>query len=284
MGNMPTWHVQAVEQLSQLFMKEPEAKAFVLTGSLAAPEVQEDIWSDIDAKVILADHAVSHYYLSTAWLSPFGQLIGAERYGNNITRTLRVCLEGFQRFDLTFIAESRLRNPSLWNHNPFYPSYTIIWSRLSDLKAQIDALPLPAGYQDIPAEEIERMADEFWFKAAVAIAKVVRNDLLIALHLALDLARDSLVLQMIRRDQTKRTTIHRTGAWGNEIVTHFSWNGQEGSGEEILHLIKLSGEVFDELASALLPDYTQRGPLLFPTIEAAKQICYTRKKKAAGEL
>src|SRR5687768_18119631 len=101
-----TWQAQAVEQLSQFFVKEPDAKAFVPTGSLAAAEVQVDIWSDVDVKVILADHAVDNYYLSTAWLSPFGQLIGAERHGNSLTRTLRVCLESFQRFDLTFIAES----------------------------------------------------------------------------------------------------------------------------------------------------------------------------------
>jgi hypothetical protein len=128
------------------------------------------------------------------------------------------------------------------------------------------------------------MADEFWFKAALAIVKVARNDLLIALHLALDLARDDLALQMIRRDQAKRTTVHRTGGWGNELITRFSWNSQEGSGEEILNLISSSCEVFDELASELLPGYTQRGPLLFPKIESAKQIYYTRNQKTAGEL
>jgi len=278
MRDEPTWHARIVEHLSQLFGKEPDARAFVLSGSLAAAEVQEDVWSDVDAQIILADHALDRYYLSIAWLYPFGRLVGVERHENHLTRTLRVCLEGFQRFDLVFIAESALQNPSLWDRNPFHPSCVVVWSKLPDLETCIASLPLPAEYQDVPREEIERMVDEFWFKAAVAIAKVVRNDLLIGLHLALDLTRDSLVLQMIRRDREKRTTIHRTGGWGNELVARFSWNGQEGSGEEILNLIRLSCEIFEKLASEILPSYNQRGLLLFPSIESAKQICYARTK------
>ncbi len=278
MEDETTWQARAVEQLSQLFNKEPDARAFVLSGSLAVAEVQEDVWSDVDAKIILADHALDSYYLSTAWLFPFGRLVGAERHENHLTKTLRVCLESFQRFDLTFIAESALQHLSRWDRNPFHPSYVVVWSKLPDLETRIASLPLPTEYQDAPREEIERMVDEFWFKAALAIVKVVRNDLLIGLHLALDLARDSLALQMTQRDQEKRTTIHRIGGWGNESVARFSWNGEEGSGEGILNLIRLSCEIFDELASELLPSYKQRGPLLFPSIESATQICYRRTK------
>jgi hypothetical protein len=272
MGNEP-WHTLAVERLSQLFVKEPDARAFVLSGSLAAREIQEDAWSDVDAKIILADCALDRYFMSTAWLNPFGRLVGAERHERRFAKTLRVCLESFQRFDLTFIAESALETPSLWDRNPFHPEYAVVWSNIPDLETRIASFPWAAEYQDVAREEIERMADEFWFKATQAIVKVVRNDLLIGLHLALDLVRDSLVLQMIRRDREKRTTLHRIGGWGNELVTRFSWNGQEDSAEEILNLIRLNCEVFDELASELLPDYDQRGHLLFPSIESAKQEC-----------
>lgn len=134
--NWPTWHARAVEQLSQLFDREPDARAFVLTGSLAAAEVKEDEWSDVDANIILADHALDRYYLSTAWLSPLGRLVGAERHEDHLANTLRVCLESCQRFDLTFIAESVLAEPSLWNRNPFQPSYVVVWSRLPDLETQ----------------------------------------------------------------------------------------------------------------------------------------------------
>jgi hypothetical protein len=275
-----TWQARAVEQLSRLFDEDPDTRAFVLSGSLAAPEVQEDVWSDVDAKIILADHAVDRYALSTAWLAPFGRLIGAERHASRVTKTLRVCLEGFQRFDLTFIPESAWAGPSSWERNPFHPADVVVWSRLADLATRLAALPLPTEYQDLPREEIEKMVDAFWFKAALAIAKVARNDLLIGLHLALDLARDGLVLQMIRRDRAKRTTIHRLGGWGNEIVARFTWNGQASSEEEILDFIRVSGEIFDELASTLLPGYDQRGLLLFPSLEAARQFVHNTPSSA----
>ena len=273
MEKEPTWHIQAVEQLGQFFDREPDAKAFVLSGSLAVADVQEDAWSDVDVKIILADYAWDHYYTSTAWLSPFGRLIGAEWHENPLAKTLRVCLEGFKRFDLTFIAESAVQNGTVWEHDLFHSSDVVLWSKLPGLETRIASLPSPVEYQDMPQEGVEGMVDAFWFKAAVAITKVVRNDLLIGLHLALDLARDSLVLQMIRRDREKQTTIHRTGDWGNELVARFAWNAQAGSGEGILNLVQLSCELFDELASEILPDYNLRSPLLLPTIESAKQIC-----------
>ncbi|MFO7536646.1 MAG: aminoglycoside 6-adenylyltransferase [Chloroflexota bacterium] len=265
------WQGQAVEQLEQFFYQEPEARAFVLGGSLAVTAVPTDIWSDVDARIILADGAVEHYYLSTTWLFPFGRLIGNERHENHLTKTMRVCLENGRRFDLTFIAESTMQNPALWDRNPFYPAYRVVWSRLPDLEKWITSLPTPAEYQDTPWTEIDRMVAAFWFKAALAIAKVARNDLLIGLHLALDLARDGLVLQMTQRDREIGTRMHRIGGWGNELAARFVWQDRAGSGEAILDFIQLSCEIFDELAADLLPDYDQRSPLLLPTLELAKQ-------------
>lgn len=279
MAHEPTWQAQAVDQLSQTFRQDPDAKAFILGGSLADPETQEDAWSDVDAAIILADQTVDRYYLTTAWLSPLGRLVGAERHEDHLTKTLRVCLEGLHRFDLLFIAESTLHNPSLWDRNPFHPSYVVVWSEVPDLETYIALFPAPTVYQDTPREEIEGLVDAFWLKASVAIVKVVRSDLLIGLHLALDLARDCLVLQMIRRDREKRTTIHRTGGWGNELATRIAWDGQEGAGEDALNLITRSCEVFDELASELLPGTDRRGPLLLPIIEAARQVCRGRARQ-----
>jgi hypothetical protein len=273
MGNVHNWQAGAVEQLGQLFEAEPDARAFVLTGSLADAGVEEDVWSDIDVKVVLADQSVDRYYLSVAWLQPFGRLIGAERHEGQFTKTLRVCLDGFRRFDLVFVPESALQNSSSWDQNLFPQPYILVWSRLPNLEAQIASLPSSAEYQDISGAEIVRMADHFWFKAAVAITKVVRNDLLIGLHLALDLTRDCLVLQMIRRDREKRTKFHRTGGWGNELVARFSWDGQEYSPVKILDLITRSCETFDELALGLSPSYNPRGPLLSSTFERARDAC-----------
>ncbi len=103
---------------------------------------------------------------------------------------------------------------------------------------------------------------------------MVRNDLLIGFHLALDLTRDTLVLQMMRRDQKKGTRIHRVGGWGHDIVDCFSWNASARAPLAILDLIARSGEAFDALASRLSSTYVERGPLLLPVIESARDACH----------
>lgn len=271
MGDKPTWQTQAVQQLSQIFERDAEVRAFVLNGSLADAAIQTDIWSDVDAQIILADHALERYYASTEWLAPLGRLLGAERYKSPFTRTLRVCLEGVQRFDLTFIAEAALQTPSLENHHLFKEPFVVLWSRWPDLASRLHLYAAPAVYQDIAAAELASIIDAFWFKAAVALAKVGRNDLLIALHLALDLVRDTLLLQMIRRDREQQTTRHRFGGWGNELVGRFTRPLAHGPAADILDLIQLSGEIFDELAAEVQPDYEPRLQLLWFSIESAKQ-------------
>jgi hypothetical protein len=263
-------HTTAIEHLARLFERDPDVRAVVLTGSLADDDVLADVWSDIDAKVILADHAVDRYFASTDWLVPFGRLVGLERHASPAVKTLRVCLEGFQRFDLVFVAESALRTsaPPLLQQ-----PCRVLWSRLPDLEAHIAPRPPAPAYRDVTGEDIARMADPFWFKAAVAITKVARNDLLIGAHLALDLARECLVLQMMRRDREKRTTIHRTGGWGNDLIDQLALDGQQPAAQKILDLIQWSGETFDALAAELAPAYAPRAPYLRPALDRARDAC-----------
>ena len=272
MDDPRTWQTRALEQLSQYFAAEPDAKAFVLTGSFAEPDITPDFWSDIDVKIILADQAIDRYYASLTWLLPFGQLIGAERHAGPSIKTLRVCLEGFKRFDFVFIPESALQSLAAGDEPLFRQPCAIIWSRLPGLEKYIAPSPSPVAYQDVAGDTIASIAEQFWFKAAVAITKVMRNDLLIGLHLALDLARDCLLLQMLRRDQALRTTTHRIGGWGNAWVEQFAWDSSECYEVKILDLIARSCTGFDELATTLSPDYTTRWPFLSPAIARAKSV------------
>jgi hypothetical protein len=272
MNDSNTWQTHALAQLSQYFAADPDAKALVLTGSLAAADITPDFWSDIDVKIILADQALERYYTSLAWLQPFGQLIGAERHASPSTKTLRVCLAGFQRFDLVFIPESAVQSLTEGGEPLFHQPCILIWSKVPGLEKHIASSPPATIHEDVTGAAIANMADPFWLKAAVAITKVMRNDLLVGLHLALDLARDCLVLQMLRRDQALRTTVHRTGGWGNAEVEQFRWDSSECSEVKILDLIARSCTAFDELAAMLSPEYTTRWPLLSPAIARAKSI------------
>jgi len=272
MDDSNTWQTHALEQLSQYFAADLNAKAVVLTGSLAAADITTDLWSDIDVKIILADQAIDRYYASLTWLRPFGQLIGVERHAGSSTKTLRVCLEGFKRFDLVFIPESALQSPAVEDEPLFRHPCVVVWSRMPGLEEHIAPSVSSIAYPDVTSDVIVNITEQFWFKAAVAITKVMRNDLLIGLHLALDLARDCLLLQMLRRDRALHTTIHRTGGWGNVWVEQFAWNSPERSEVKILDLIARSCMSFDELAATLSPDYTPRWPLLSAAIVRAKSV------------
>ena len=46
-------------------------------------------------------------------------------------------------------------------------------------------------------DAFEALTNGFWFKAIVAVQKVVRGDLLVALHLSLELAQECCVLAMM---------------------------------------------------------------------------------------
>ena len=98
----------------------------------------------------------------------------------------------------------------------------------------------------------------------------MRDDLLIGLHLALDLPRYCLVLQMIRRDRALGAAIHRHGGFGNDLVARLCTDAQSWSPGEILGLIVRSSEIFDELAATLSPAYQPRLALMQEGFQRAR--------------
>ena len=148
MDDSDTWQTRTLEQLSRHFAAEPDARAFVLTGSLATADVEPDFWSDIDAKIVLADQAIDRYSTSLTWLQPFGQLLGVERHTGLSSKTLCVCLEGFKRFDLVFIPESALQSLTAEDEPLFRQPCTILWSRLPELEKYIASSPASIIYED----------------------------------------------------------------------------------------------------------------------------------------
>lgn len=267
---MGMWQRIAIDDLSSLFRKDAEVKALVLTGSLANGSVEPDEWSDVDLKIVLSRPALGRYYSSSDWLESFGEVLAEDRVEHGCTKTLRVCLRPFRRLDLTFVPEPDLEDAGNWEYNPFPGPYTVVWSRIPELERHIADIPPPA-FQDGGEGELDRIQEEFWFKAMIAIAKAVRNDLLVALHLALDLVRDCLVLQMLLRDRTERTTIHRKGGWGNEIVGDLCTGCRQYSSEEILQIVETACTCFDDLAGSLSESYRPRAAQLIPAVKRAQK-------------
>ncbi len=271
MNEKQTWQYVLLQQLSDSLRLDRNVKALVLVGSLADQAMEIDYWGDIDIMVVVADDAISRLFSSTDWLRVLGRILGIEHHKETQFKTLRLCLDGFRRIDMVLIPESHLTVARDLRESMIHEPYSIIWSKIPSLPEKLSVKVSKDRFKPVAEWEITTIADEFWFKASVAIAKVMRNDLLVGLHLALDLTRDCLVLQMTRRDREEKTNIHRIGGMGNEIVNRLCIEQCKYQQSEILDIVLKSCEVFDDLASDLLDNYEPGIPLVLPTIIRAKE-------------
>jgi hypothetical protein len=88
--------------------------------------------------------------------------------------------------------------------------------------------------------------NEFLFKGSLAITKVMRDDLLIAFHLCLDLLRDCCLLQMILPDRQEGRTYHKTGGEAaNKFIREFRAIPRSTDSIGILRTIEESIQCFD---------------------------------------
>jgi hypothetical protein len=113
------------------------------------------------------------------------------------------------------------------------------------------------------------MVNDFWFKGMLAVTKAARNELLIAVHLSLDMVRDCLHLGMALRDRETGTNHHRDGSRGNHFVAELGETVQPYTIDGVLACIEESAIAFDRLAHTWDDAYVyQRGPLLDFTAKA----------------
>ena len=114
------------------------------------------------------------------------------------------------------------------------------------------------------------LARDFHFKSMQAVYKVVRNDLLIALHLTLDLIRDCCVLEMMLRDRETGTNIHKHGGVGNQLLLQLESTRKPFTSVGILDSIRESNEIFEKLAGEWSGEFLEGRQPLLSWIEKAK--------------
>jgi len=259
--------------LSASLREEERVRALVLTGSLADDTAGVDEWSDVDLTAIVADDAIAGLFSCASWLERHGEVIGLGRHDSLEAKTLRVCFAPCRRADISLVPESVLEDHKGDDNTPATRAHALLWSKIPQIGPHLSGLfPRPA-FGAIPTQDVATIVESFCVKASIAIANTVRNDLLIGLHLALDLARDCLVLQMHRRDRDKGTNIHRFGGFGNDVIARLHPGAVGASPLVILKVVECSTRVLDELAPDLLPGYRPRAELLLPAIRQAEAAC-----------
>ena len=269
------WQQSLLNDIRTSLKAQQDVKALALSGSLANKSLVADGWSDIDLTAIVADEAIDRLFSDRSWLESYGDILGLERHDKPGGKLLRVCFAPCRRVDFRLVSDSVLDKEVAHQNAAAGGAYVLLWSKIPIADAFFQGQFQEPIFEGVPERNVAEIVDAFWYKASLATAKIVRNDLLVALHLALDLIRDCLVIQMLLRDKELGTNIHRVGGPGNDILTHLYRQTGGSYPLEILKLVKHSTRLFDDLAPQLLPSYTARVELFLPALEQAETQCRT---------
>jgi predicted nucleotidyltransferase len=267
---MKYWHKSMLDNLVSYLEPDENVLGLLLFGSLSNPESHPDYWSDIDILVVVKNNRLDRFFPATEWINSFGRLYTYGQSSDDSKCTTRACFENFNRIDFVITTEGKLEETSKWSSIPFSSGAKILFSRsnvVNGIAAQRFRQPETSP---VTQEQFLEMVRNFRFKSMLAVYKVVRNDLLIALHLTQDLIRDCSVLGMMLRDRTTGTNIHNYGGMGNEVVAQLEITQKPFTSIGILDSIKESNEVFEKLACEWSSNYQENRHLLLNWIEKAK--------------
>jgi len=270
---MDLWQEDTIETLISILEPDVDVLALLLFGSCSTPESNRDCWSDIDALIVVEERAVASYYPTLEWLGPFGTIYTSDQSSDAFRHLTRVCFRDFRRMDIVVATESKFAEIDHWPRNPLYPEAKVLFSRSMIVDRALVLLTKRPDLSPFTPDQFQEMVRAFRFKSMLVIHKVVRDDLLVALHLALDLIRDCTVLGMALRDRAEGTSVHNTGGIGNQTVKQLDGIGRQFSALGILDTVEQSSIIFDRLSNEWSGDSHENcRPILSWIEEARKEI------------
>ena len=257
------WHEEAIKKVVEILRQDQDVKGLLLIGSCSRADVQSDIWSDIDIAIIIDDTALTRYFPATDWVQNFGMPYAFNQNETDDYCVLRVWFKDSKHFDFIIVTEQSLERVDDWTSNPLIYGVRLLFSRSTMLdRALSKEFPSPV-HKDFSNEQFIKLVNDFRFKGMMAVTKAARNELLIAVHLSLDMIRDCLLLGMVLRDRETGANHHRDGINGNHFVTELRQTQQPYTVEGVLASIEQSAITFDSLALRWDDSYIdQRNPLL----------------------
>jgi len=267
---MKLWHAGMLDKVISHFEPNKDVLGLLLFGSYSKPDSHYDYWSDIDILLVVKSDQLGKFFPTIEWMDSFGKLYTYSQSADEFNCTTRACFENFNRIDFVITTEEKLTKLDHWSSIPFADGVKIIFSRS---KVVIEFVKQSIQQQEFsPAKEdqFSGLVRDFRFKSMLAVYKVVRNDLLIALHLSQDLIRDCCVLDMLLRDRATGANIHKHGGTGNQLVAQLEITQKPFTSIGILDSIKASNEIFEKLACEWSPTYKENRQLLLEWIEKAK--------------
>lgn len=236
-----------------------------------------DILSDIDLFVFLAaPERVIWNSLPEQLGLTCGTLLGISReQGEGLCQTLRIIRKDGMRYDIIFCPEEDARVEA--GESDGAPVIDTAEAQADGQNGIAGAEPDKAPGRFWPYWDLAK-ADSFWFIAVQALGKLYRDDYLIADHLTNMLINETLVAQMIERDDRYGTNIHRYGhqeeleyqktpAEPQPFSVHVSGqtndNDRNGTFLSIADKLYRAAAAYDRLILRLNPAYEERRAVFY---------------------
>jgi hypothetical protein len=172
-----------------------------------------------------------------------------------------------RRVDIVFMTATTVKQS---DQVKFWQPLRIVFSKLTALTEQLLKPDNDSSFSLPSPAEFERMTNQFWYRSTVAVYKVIRDDWLIAWHLALELMQDCCVLGMMLRDRLAQTNHHHSGPMGSDIVSPLLALPTAYTATAILDLIAETAVLFDDLAGQWSKEYEARKRPLLDWIQLIK--------------
>jgi len=205
---------------------------------------------------VLNDNSAKKFLNQIDWLKPLGQIFAVDRFISDQEMTLRVCFNNYHRLDFTLI------NADHFQHTTLNDACKVLYSKDPNGSKDLISIPAKSKFTAPNKKEVDELINKFWFMGVVAVGKIARKDYLVGSHLALEMAQNCIVLQMMIRDKKKGTNIHRVGeSEETEIFSGLMREKSESLPNQIIELINDSAINFDKLAKEYSPEYVERYPI-----------------------
>ncbi|MBP9703033.1 aminoglycoside 6-adenylyltransferase [Candidatus Woesebacteria bacterium] len=246
-----TWHDSTLQHISSILKANNDVIALYVFGSFTEDALEIDQWSDLDLLIIVQDDAIKNFYPMFDWLSSLGKILAYEQSNNKYQYVSKILFEENKKIDVLIVKESNVTNQIFHDKN-----LRLIFSKSTKMKTNINNQA--NSKINLYLYNLDELSNSFWYLAYTALAKTYRNDLIIGLHLTLDLYKKYLELLMWFRDKELKTNIHRIGGLYNDKVTKLHFKNSISSRVELIEMIKNVSIEFDLLAKQWDTNYISK--------------------------
>lgn len=258
------WQAATLKNIDLQLKNDPGVIALYVFGSFAEQADSLDAWSDLDLLIVIKDNSVSRFYPTLDWLSSYGEIFAYEQSNDEKSHTSKVIFDNNQKIDFVFVTESKLNQEIMKNKK-----LKLIFSKTSKPNNALNSqVPNPGTTQQ---NNLTQLTNSFWYLAYTALAKTSRNDLIIGLHLTLELYQKYLELVMWQRDRELNTNIHRMGSILNEKIQQLHFVLRVDKPRDIIEMIDNIITEFDRLMAALDLSYISKLSTTRSLISIAKK-------------